>query len=265
MPDTTTRREAGQWALSAAQRDQLSRDGFLKLPGRLPDALLAPLRDRLHELLSGDGDAKINRQVEPALAKDAVAAEPVKGPLRKLHYVARWDAVFHDFLTSAPVLAILSSVLGDGFVLYSDIAFLKAARVGSRQPYHQDRVLGYEIDDAARMVGLWVALDPATEANGCLRFIPGSHRLRLQLEETALIEKRAVGDGVPEEVLVPAEPGEVILIDSLVLHCSQPNTTGQDRWAYSAFCVSADAKYFGGEEQRRRFVRLRGEPIPGRI
>ena len=263
MSNPTPQASATSWALTAAQRDQLARDGFLKLPRRLPDAMLAPLRHRLHELLSGKGDAKINRQVEPALAKDG--ADATNGPLRKLHYVARWDPVFRQFLTSEPVLAVLGSVLGDGFVAYSDIAFLKPAKVGSRQPYHQDRVLGYEIDDAAPMVGLWVALDPATVANGCLRFIPGSHRLRLRPEETALIEKRAVAEGIPEEVIVPAEPGEVILIDSLVLHCSQPNTTDHGRWAYSAFCVSADAHYFGSEEQRRRFVRLRGKPMPGRI
>lgn len=33
-----------------------------------------------------------------------------------------------------------------------------------------------QVDPPEQVIGVWIALDDATEANGCLWFIPGSHR-----------------------------------------------------------------------------------------
>ena len=39
---------------------------------------------------------------------------------------------------------------------------------------HQDA--SYLYADPIKMVGFWIALEDATEENGCLQFIPGSHK-----------------------------------------------------------------------------------------
>jgi ectoine hydroxylase-related dioxygenase (phytanoyl-CoA dioxygenase family) len=185
--------------------------------------------------------------------------------LRKFQFVSRYDDVFAAHLRTPEVSGVLSSVLGDSFVAYSDIVFMKPPEVGSRQPYHQDRVLDYHINDEARMAGLWLALDPATEANGCLRFIPGTHKKRLTRDEAAVIEQEALGPGIDTEAIVEAGVGDAILIDSLVLHASEPNHSKLNRWAYSCFCVSCDAMYTGDEESKPDFLLVQGSRKPGRI
>ena len=153
--------------------DQLSRfkqEGFLKLPQLVDPDQVHKLYERIQELERGERDHRIWREVEPELVGSGD-----DGPPRKFQPVAVYDAVFQDYLKSDPVRNTLASVLGPDFLVYADIVFAKPARVGSRQNYHQDRVVGYRIDDQAGMVGLWLALDPADEENGCLQFLPGSH------------------------------------------------------------------------------------------
>ena len=246
--------------LTEKQFSRFGRDGFLKIPQLADPDQVRMLKTRVQELEQGEGDDRITRQVEPEVADTGDDA-----PLRKFHRVAVYDAVFQDYLTSGPVRNTLASILGPDFLIYSDIVFMKPALVGSRQPYHQDRVLGYHIDDGAAMVGLWLALDPADEENGCLRFLPGSHKVRLTRDDFAWMEERALSGQLMEEVLVPADPGDAILLNSLILHASEPNRSGRNRWAYSAFCVSCDAVFTGEEGRKPPFFVVQGARKPGRI
>lgn len=258
--------------LTNAQLSEFRRDGFIRLPNLVGAAQVETIKRRVEEFLAGDADSRIVYQIEPAIdvpehvpadgPADEVAAQY---PIRKFHRVALYDALFRAYMKSDPVRSVLAAVLGDSFVVYSDIVFMKPAGVGSRQPYHQDRVLGYEINDEAAMAGLWLALDPATRENGCLRFIPGSHRKRLTLEQADEIEREAVTEGIENEVMVEAAPGDAILIDSLALHASDPNRTDVNRWAYSCFCVSCDARFTGPDGSKPDFQLVQGSRKPGRI
>ncbi len=246
--------------LNEEQELCFGRDGFLKIPQLADTDQVLRLKTRVQDLSRGEGDDRITRQAEPELVDSGETAPP-----RKFHQVAAYDGVFQDYLRSNPVRNTLATFLGSDFLVYSDIVFIKPARVGSRQPYHQDRVLGYDIDDQAGMVGLWLALDPADEENGCLRFLPGSHKNRLTREEAADVEQRALAGVLSEEVVVPANPGDGILINSLVLHASEPNRSDRSRWAYSAFCVSCDALFTGEEDKKPPFFVEQGMLKPGRI
>ena len=72
-------------------------------------------------------------------------------------------------------------------------------------------------------------------------------------------------DDLPEEVVIPADPGDAILIDSLILHASEPNHSELSRWAYSAFCVSCEAVYTGPDNKKPELFLVQGTRKPGRI
>jgi phytanoyl-CoA hydroxylase len=59
----------------------------------------------------------------------------------------------------------------------------KQPEIGGAVPPHQDSTFLYTNPPSA--VGFWYALEDATVENGCLGFLPGSHR-------TAAVEKRFV-------------------------------------------------------------------------
>lgn len=126
----------------------------------------------------------------------------------------------------------------------------KAARVGSEKPWHQDMAfapVGFT-HQHRNVVTVWIALDPATERNGCLEFVPGSH-LKGKLPH---VEDDELPTGAPraehavephvelDRVLpgarrsaVPLDPGSAVMFDGLTLHRSATNSALEPRRAIS--------------------------------
>lgn len=51
---------------------------------------------------------------------------------------------------------------------------------------HQDATFLYT-EPLGRVMGLWIALEDATVNNGCLWFIPGSHRSKFSIPQTLTV------------------------------------------------------------------------------
>lgn len=140
---------------------------------------------------------------------------------------------FRTLAAEPRLLDVLEPILGPDIEFLSDKVVFKAAAVDYGSPWHQD----WPYWEGAHKVSVWVALDPATPENGCLRMLPGSHResvrhggkapagegFALRLDPSDVDESRAV--------TVPAAPGDAVFFHDLTLHASFPNTTGRDRWA----------------------------------
>jgi Phytanoyl-CoA dioxygenase (PhyH) len=134
----------------------------LSCPGwRVPDALLARLRAALARL---------------------IAENPGTRPE---HLVLRWGggpralpthAEFLDFARTPALLDLVAGVLGSDIILWGAHVFCKPAGDGLEIPWHQDGQY-WPIRPLATCT-VWVALDDSTPENGCMRFIPGSHRTR---------------------------------------------------------------------------------------
>ena len=91
---------------------------------------------------------------------------------------------YMDFCMDAPDLRdaafsrrlhlALDQLLGQGRVLFQEMALVKPPRIGSEKPWHQDAAY-FRIKDPGLVVGVWIALDEALRANGCMEVVPGSH------------------------------------------------------------------------------------------
>ncbi|MBX2882473.1 MAG: phytanoyl-CoA dioxygenase family protein [Granulosicoccus sp.] len=142
------------------------------------------------------------------------------------------------FLTVArrpDILDLVSSVLGDDIALWNSSFFAKPALTGSRTPWHQDGEY-WPISPLATCT-VWIAVDAATEENGCLQVIPGSHKnqqlathhqndadglaLNLELDGSQFDP----ADAVP----IVLEPGQVSLHDVYLYHGSEPNQSRHPR------------------------------------
>lgn len=143
----------------------------------------------------------------------------------------------------------------------------KQPEIGGAVPPHQDSTFLYTSRPSA--VGFWYALEDATLANGCLSFLPGSHRW-------APVEQRLVrkaGDagtemvdndgprfpndteysaagapaGGPREALyVPGEvkAGDLVLIHGNLLHKSERNTSQKGRIIYTFHVIEAQDREY---------------------
>ena len=90
--------------------------------------------------------------------------------------------------------------------------------------------------ETLRMLNVWSPLVPARRENGCMQFVPGSHRMGLvphvekneyYLEITEEYLNGCLGDAVD----VILDPGDVVLFSNLLFHCGSPNRSDGVRWS----------------------------------
>jgi ectoine hydroxylase-related dioxygenase (phytanoyl-CoA dioxygenase family) len=100
------------------------------------------------------------------------------GTERPSYRFAQWQLCFrwaYDLVTHPPILDAVEDLLGPNILVHSSTAFVKWPHSPDFVSWHQD---GHNWRlDVPRLVSAWVALTDSTPENGCLRAIPGSHRL----------------------------------------------------------------------------------------
>jgi ectoine hydroxylase-related dioxygenase (phytanoyl-CoA dioxygenase family) len=83
---------------------------------------------------------------------------------------------FHDILWNPAFVMAAHQLLGERPVrFWHDQLFCKPARHGGVVAWHQDYSY-WTRSKPMQHLTTWVGLDDSTEENGCLRYIPGSHR-----------------------------------------------------------------------------------------
>ena len=92
-------------------------------------------------------------------------------------FPARFLPSFDRLVRHPKMVEAAQAVLGPDVMVWGSGLFIKEANTQSYVSWHQD--LTYWGLDKAEETTLWVALSPATEESGCMRFIPGSHRERI--------------------------------------------------------------------------------------
>lgn len=93
------------------------------------------------------------------------------------HSLGHWRITpgFHDILWNPKFLKPASQLLGNRSVrFWHDQLFCKPARHGGVVAWHQDYSY-WTRTEAMQHLTCWVALDDASEENGCLQYVPKSH------------------------------------------------------------------------------------------
>ena len=186
-------------------------------------------------------------------------------------YWFAWAAKFYDELRSRhQYLDVLRPVLGDDIKQVTQQIHWKppGARISGYR-FHQDlmfREAKHAYEDVVRdTVTIGVAIDRATKDNGCLRVVPGSHKLGyLGLSDNGsgsimkglTLEDELVGVGIdPASIVdVELEPGDAVMWGLLTVHGSLPNESNNDR----AFALSSYVR--GGTSERGEWAFRGGEP-----
>ena len=71
----------------------------------------------------------------------------------------------------------MEGVIGPNILCWATNFFTKEPKTTSYISWHQD--LTYWGLDPADIVTAWVALSPATVESGCMRFVPGTHKMEI--------------------------------------------------------------------------------------
>jgi len=93
------------------------------------------------------------------------------------HAIGAWRASpgFHDLIWSPAYRMAAYQLLGGSFRFFHDQLFFKPARHGGVVAWHQDFSY-WTFTKPMHHLTCWIGLDDATTENGCLYFVPGSHK-----------------------------------------------------------------------------------------
>ncbi len=137
------------------------------------------------------------------------------------------DTVFADFAHSEAVIDPVAELIApDIDVFLSQFIFKTAGAWG--QPWHQDSFY-FPFEPARPVVGVWLAVTEATLVNGCLHVLPGS---QTEPVHTHVPDRRPGANYGYFEIVdhdmtasepVLMDPGDLLVFDSHLMHCSTDN------------------------------------------
>lgn len=194
----------------ACHLEELSSLGYTVIDDVLQESELGDWRERI--------DAVYERQEMESGGREALVAigdqDLCRAPLL-------YDQAFLSMARHEKVLAIVSRVLGDWFILNLQNAIINRPNERHQQSaWHRD--LPYQNWVASRplAIGALFAIDPFSEATGSTLMLPHSHRREL-IHAEAYISAHAT--------TVVAQPGSVVLFDAMVFHRAGYNRSEQIR------------------------------------
>jgi ectoine hydroxylase-related dioxygenase (phytanoyl-CoA dioxygenase family) len=190
--------------------------------------------DGLAELIAGRVPEFQNIQFTAEVRDrlDSLSFEERMDSVRRLLYFVDYEARTKAIANHPKLLAVVSRLLGAEATMFQDMALIKPPN-GREKPWHQDHAY-FELTPETRVVGVWIALDPAGIENGCMRVMPGWHRGRkywhFQIRDLQICDSEMEGLQ-NHRVAVPLEPGGCLIFDSYIPHGTPSNFTASRRRA----------------------------------
>jgi ectoine hydroxylase-related dioxygenase (phytanoyl-CoA dioxygenase family) len=196
--------------LTDDEKSLLDRQGFLVIPNVMNDDWLAGLRARFDELIAKEGTA----------AGHEVHTEA--GTKRLSDLVNKGD-VFDGIWTHPKLLACVHHILARPFKL-SSLNAREPLQGAGQQDLHADWNRRAAEEPFHVVNSMWL-VDAFTGDNGCTRVVPGTHPSAKSAGEV-LADPKAPH---PEEIVLTAPAGSVMIINAHVWHGGTANRTGARR------------------------------------
>ncbi|MBW8812270.1 MAG: phytanoyl-CoA dioxygenase family protein [Caulobacterales bacterium] len=205
----------GGYYLSDCERASFQENGYLFVPGLLNRGEAGIYQAECHAIAELTGET------------DATWAS-VRGGGHRIahcHDVQFRSAAFSRLLVDRRLTAVAQGLIGPNVELHHTKMFIKPPENGSPFPMHQD--YPYFPHQRHSMIAAILHFDDAPEEKGCLRVVPGSHKLG---------PLPAVGDDhhlpqfpLEDAVPIPAKAGDAIFMSYLLVHGSGVNRSSEPR------------------------------------
>jgi ectoine hydroxylase-related dioxygenase (phytanoyl-CoA dioxygenase family) len=243
----------------ATQKSAYDRDGFLVVQSLFDDRELVETRTRVDALITDPNNPPpgitIGREGNTSADRDSTQAKD--DSVRSAAFLVRSLPFFQDFARQPRLLDVDRGLLGPRVKVFRDQALFKPPG-GQAKPPHQDQSY-FQVEPQGDLVTAWIALDEATEANGCMCYIPGSHKHGIfpvdKDPDRPVHHVPDTGDlKLPPPVRCPVPAGSVIFHHGCTLHYSDENRT--DTWRKAIIFHYATAQAHSANERLNEEISL---------
>ncbi|MCX7199560.1 MAG: phytanoyl-CoA dioxygenase family protein [Proteobacteria bacterium] len=233
----------GSAALGPAERATFEHDGLLVLRAWSPPELVAAAREAaVHQLDTRQPPLELEAEVGYPGAP-ASTSTPGGQTVRRLLRAHDRGEAFRALATSTALGQVLRELMlpagGNGSVLmaqaHHNCVMTKMPSYSSQTNWHQDvRYWSYRRPE---LISAWFALGSETDENGCLSFIPGTHRMnfgRDRLDDQLFLRT----DREDNQALIASAVAPALAAGDLVLfHCRLFHAAGRNRTQATKFSL----------------------------
>ena len=155
------------------------------------------------------------------------------------HALGAWrvSEAFHDLSFHRAFTVPASQLLGGRVRFWHDQLFIKPAHHGGIVAWHQDYSYWIRTKPIAHLT-CWIGLDDSTTENGCVHYVPGSHKWELLPRGSLADDMDAVFDRLGDEqkqnfkpVAIELKAGEASFHHPMMIHGSFENHSDKPRRA----------------------------------
>jgi len=213
--------------IGASEVEQYREEGYLVVRGLLDPEEAAALRKECHDIADRLGRTR-NLDATWGAARTAVAS-PVETKILHCHDVQFYSAAFTKLICDPRFTDVAAALMGtENVQLHHTKMFIKPPEKGSPFPMHQDAPF-FPHDKHSMMAAIF-HFDDAPLEKGCVRVVPGSHKLGLldHLPDGGWhlpVDQYPIEDAVP----IPAKAGDVLFFSYLTIHGSGINVSNEAR------------------------------------
>lgn len=218
--------------LTSEQVEFFHENGYLAGVKLLDDVHVEKLRSELDQLTNADHPGR-------DLFYEYNSNESTDPDTILFHSLGAWRVMpgLHDVLWNPAFLMPASQLLGTAVRFWHDQIFYKPAHHGGVVAWHQDYSYWTRTRPMAHL-SCWIGLDDSTVENGCVHYVPRSHRWDL-LPKTGLANDMYSINSVLTEpqreefrpVPIELKKGEASFHHPLMVHGSYENRTDRPRRA----------------------------------
>lgn len=211
--------------LTTEERAFYDENGYVLVKGLLGREEADALRREAHALLDRLW-GHVNLEATWGSAREMVASQT---QLLHRHNVEFFSAAFHRLILDDRLTARAADIIdGPNVQLHHTKLFVKPPEKGSPFPMHQD--YPFFPHERHSMIAAIFHFDDAPIEKGCLRLVPGSHRLGPLPHDSSggwhlPFEEYPLESSVP----CPAEAGDVLFFSYLTVHGSGVNVSQEAR------------------------------------
>lgn len=231
--------------LNEQQIERFHADGFLLVEQLFDDSSLRILSRELDRVAVHSVEYPDILVLRESLGEEMLRQLPGLESVRKINNLESVPEMLKLFGSGSLPARFAGQLIGDGNMrIMGMYCFAKPAGHGTETPWHQDQALWPHWFPTA--VSCWVAIDACTVENGCLRFLPGSHKDGMAPPIRTNIPQQPLSipwDRVDDARVVKLEmrAGDAVFFGGRVWHFSEPNRSGKRRLGMPAvYCADAE-------------------------